>query len=76
MYTHSHADPYGGIRGIVDEADLKAGKVKIYAPAGFAEAAVGENVIAGKKGFSRFRCVQLDKQIGIDWHDWHYQLRD
>ncbi|WP_158939921.1 alkyl/aryl-sulfatase [Burkholderia sp. S171] len=47
IYTHSHADHYGGIRGIVDEADLKAGKVKIYAPAGFTEAAVGENVIAG-----------------------------
>ncbi|RFU48725.1 alkyl/aryl-sulfatase [Paraburkholderia sp. DHOC27] len=47
IYTHSHADHYGGIRGIIDEADLKAGKVKIYAPAGFTEAAVGENVIAG-----------------------------
>jgi alkyl sulfatase BDS1-like metallo-beta-lactamase superfamily hydrolase len=47
IYTHSHADHYGGIRGIVDEADLKAGKVKIIAPQGFTEAAVGENVIAG-----------------------------
>ena len=47
IYTHSHADHYGGVRGIVDEADLKAGKVKIYAPAGFTEAAEGENVIAG-----------------------------
>lgn len=47
IYTHSHADHYGGIRGIVDEDDLKSGKVKIYAPAGFTEAAVGENVIAG-----------------------------
>ncbi|MFM0649625.1 alkyl sulfatase dimerization domain-containing protein [Paraburkholderia bryophila] len=47
IYTHSHADHYGGIRGIVDEADLHAGKVKIVAPAGFTEAAVGENVIAG-----------------------------
>nr|WKF58851.1 Putative alkyl/aryl-sulfatase YjcS [Paraburkholderia busanensis] len=47
IYTHSHADHYGGVRGIVDEADLKAGKIKIVAPAGFTEAAVGENVIAG-----------------------------
>jgi alkyl sulfatase BDS1-like metallo-beta-lactamase superfamily hydrolase len=47
IYTHSHADHYGGVRGIVDQADLDAGKVKIYAPAGFTEAAVGENVIAG-----------------------------
>jgi alkyl sulfatase BDS1-like metallo-beta-lactamase superfamily hydrolase len=47
IYTHSHADHYGGIRGVVDEADLKSGKVKIVAPAAFTEAAVGENVIAG-----------------------------
>jgi alkyl sulfatase BDS1-like metallo-beta-lactamase superfamily hydrolase len=47
IYTHSHADHYGGVRGVVDEADIKAGKVKIYAPAAFTEAAVGENVIAG-----------------------------
>lgn len=47
IYTHSHADHYGGVRGIIDEADLKSGKVKIYAPANFTEAAVGENVIAG-----------------------------
>ena len=47
MYTHSHADHFGGVRGVVDEADVKAGKVKILAPAGFTEHAVSENVIAG-----------------------------
>ncbi|WP_322102963.1 alkyl/aryl-sulfatase [Paraburkholderia sp. J41] len=47
IYTHSHADHYGGVRGIVSEDDLKSGKVKIVAPTGFMEAAVGENVIAG-----------------------------
>ncbi len=47
IYTHSHVDHYGGVRGVVDEADVKAGKVKIYAPAGFLEAAVAENVMAG-----------------------------
>ena len=47
MYTHSHADHFGGVRGVVDEADVKAGKVKILAPAGFTEYAVSENVIAG-----------------------------
>ena len=40
IYTHSHVDHYGGVRGVVDEADVKAGKTKIYAPAGFMEAAV------------------------------------
>ncbi len=46
IYTHSHIDHYGGVRGVVDEADVKAGKVKIYAPAGFMEAAVAENIMA------------------------------
>lgn len=47
IYTHSHVDHYGGVRGVVDEADVKAGKVKIYAPLGFLEHAVAENVMAG-----------------------------
>ncbi|HCE8951727.1 TPA: MBL fold metallo-hydrolase [Raoultella ornithinolytica] len=47
LFTHSHVDHYGGIRGVVDEADVKSGKVKIYAPAGFMEEAVSENIMAG-----------------------------
>lgn len=47
IYTHSHADHFGGVRGVVDEAGVKAGKVKIYAPEGFYEHAVSENVLAG-----------------------------
>ncbi|MFT3921797.1 MAG: alkyl sulfatase dimerization domain-containing protein [Myxococcales bacterium] len=47
VYSHSHVDHFGGVRGVVDEADVKAGKVKIYAPAGFIENAISENVYAG-----------------------------
>jgi alkyl sulfatase BDS1-like metallo-beta-lactamase superfamily hydrolase len=47
IYTHSHVDHYGGVRGIVSEDDVNSGKVKIYAPQGFLEAAVAENVMAG-----------------------------
>ncbi|MDO8188150.1 alkyl sulfatase dimerization domain-containing protein [Conexibacter sp. JD483] len=47
VYSHSHVDHFGGIRGIVDEADVTAGKVRIVAPEGFLEAAVAENVLAG-----------------------------
>lgn len=47
VYSHSHIDHFGGVRGIVDEADVKAGKVRIVAPKGFSEYAVSENVIAG-----------------------------
>jgi alkyl sulfatase BDS1-like metallo-beta-lactamase superfamily hydrolase len=47
IFTHSHVDHYGGVRGVVDEADVKSGKVKIYAPQGFMGAAVDENIMAG-----------------------------
>src|SRR3546814_19688437 len=42
IYTHSHVDHFGGVRGIVDEAGVRSGAVKIYAPEGFLEAAVAE----------------------------------
>lgn len=47
IYTHSHIDHYGGVRGVIDEADVKAGKVRVIAPVGFMEAISGENVLAG-----------------------------
>ncbi|MDP1961241.1 MAG: MBL fold metallo-hydrolase, partial [Reyranella sp.] len=47
IYTHSHIDHYGGVRGVVDEADVRSGKVAVIAPAGFMEAISGENVLAG-----------------------------
>ncbi|MCP1626330.1 alkyl/aryl-sulfatase [Pseudomonas nitroreducens] len=46
-YSHSHGDHFGGVRGVVDEADVKSGKVKIFAPAGFMEHAISENIFAG-----------------------------
>lgn len=53
IYTHSHVDHFGGVRGVVDEAAVKAGKVAIYAPAGFLQEAVSENVFAGTAMFRR-----------------------
>jgi len=47
VYSHSHGDHWGGVRGIVDEADVRSGKVKIIAPRGFMQFAVSENVYAG-----------------------------
>ncbi|MEJ5021096.1 MBL fold metallo-hydrolase [Ochrobactrum vermis] len=47
IYAHSHVDHYGGVRGVIDEKDVADGKVKIYAPEGFLEAAIAENVMAG-----------------------------
>jgi len=47
VYSHSHADHFGGVRGVVDEADVRSGKVKVIAPVGFMDHAVSENVYAG-----------------------------
>lgn len=47
VYSHSHADHWGGVRGVIDEADVKAGAVQVIAPIGFLEHAVAENVYAG-----------------------------
>ena len=47
VYSHSHVDHWGGVRGIVDEADVHAGKVQIIAPRDFMAHAVSENVFAG-----------------------------
>ena len=47
IYTHSHVDHFGGVRGVIDEADAVSGKVRVIAPTGFMEHAVSENVIAG-----------------------------
>lgn len=47
VFSHSHADHFGGVRGVVNEADVRSGKVPVIAPAGFMEHAVAENVYAG-----------------------------
>jgi alkyl sulfatase BDS1-like metallo-beta-lactamase superfamily hydrolase len=47
IYTHSHVDHFGGVHGVVDEADVESGAVRIIAPQGFMAEAVSENVIAG-----------------------------
>ncbi|MES2250711.1 MAG: alkyl sulfatase dimerization domain-containing protein [Pseudomonadota bacterium] len=47
IYTHGHADHFGGVKGVVSEADVAAGKVQVIAPSGFMESAVAENILAG-----------------------------
>jgi alkyl sulfatase BDS1-like metallo-beta-lactamase superfamily hydrolase len=47
IYTHSHADHFGGAKGVMSAEDAASGRVKVIAPDGFMEHAVAENVIAG-----------------------------
>jgi alkyl sulfatase BDS1-like metallo-beta-lactamase superfamily hydrolase len=47
IHTHSHVDHFGGVKGIVSQDDVDAGRVQIIAPEGFVEHAISENVYAG-----------------------------
>jgi alkyl sulfatase BDS1-like metallo-beta-lactamase superfamily hydrolase len=47
IHTHCHVDHFGGVKGVVTQEDVDAGKVKILAPEGFVEHAISENVYAG-----------------------------
>ncbi|MFL1378490.1 alkyl/aryl-sulfatase [Nocardiopsis protaetiae] len=63
IYTHPHMDHFGGVFGVVDEADVTSGKVPIVAPEHFMEHAVSENVYAGTAMMRRgmfFAAFDLD----------------
>ncbi|MFD3706612.1 alkyl/aryl-sulfatase [Nocardia sp. NPDC058658] len=47
IYSHSHIDHFGGVKGVTSEEDVAAGRCPIIAPVGFTEHAVEENVYAG-----------------------------
>lgn len=47
IFSHSHGDHWGGVRGIIDEADVRSGKIPIIAPGNFLEYTISENVFAG-----------------------------
>jgi alkyl sulfatase BDS1-like metallo-beta-lactamase superfamily hydrolase len=46
IYTHSHRDHYGGVRGVISEADVDRG-VPVIAPFGFTEESFSESILAG-----------------------------
>ncbi|MFE6235893.1 alkyl/aryl-sulfatase [Cellulosimicrobium sp. NPDC057862] len=47
IYTHSHVDHFGGVKGVTTQEDVDAGQVPVVAPEGFTEHAIAENVYAG-----------------------------
>ena len=47
IYSHSHIDHFGGVKGVTSQADVDAGRCTVIAPDGFMEHAVAENVYAG-----------------------------
>jgi alkyl sulfatase BDS1-like metallo-beta-lactamase superfamily hydrolase len=48
IYSHTHGDHWGGVRGLdIKDEDVASGKVPIIAPAEFMDFTVAENVFAG-----------------------------
>jgi alkyl sulfatase BDS1-like metallo-beta-lactamase superfamily hydrolase len=66
IYTHGHADHFGGVRGVTSDADVKAGKVRVIAPEGFMESAVAENVLAGN---AMTRRAQYQFGTSLPWNE-------
>lgn len=48
IYSHTHIDHWGGVRGLpIKPEDIAPGKIQIIAPEGFLDFAISENVFAG-----------------------------
>ena len=47
IFSHSHIDHFGGVKGVTTAEDVATGRCPILAPVGFVEHAVAENVYAG-----------------------------
>jgi len=46
IYTHTHVDHWGGVKGVISQEEVDAG-VPVIAPVGFLEPAIAENIYAG-----------------------------
>ncbi|MEL7454090.1 MAG: MBL fold metallo-hydrolase, partial [Pseudomonadota bacterium] len=47
IYSHSHADHFGGVKGFISQAEADAGTVDVIAPHGFMDELTAESIIAG-----------------------------
>ena len=64
IYSHTHGDHWGGVRGLLDEADVRSGKVPVIAPIDFMEFTVSENVYAGN-AMNRRLSKEVPNSIGF-----------
>ena len=62
LFTHSHADHYGGVRGVASQEDVDAGRIRIIAPDGFMKAVTDENVLAAN-AMSRRAAFQFGAEL-------------
>ena len=61
FFSHSHTDHYGGVFGLTTDHESTNLPFPVYAPPGFLEEAVSENVVAGTAMIRRamYQCGQL-----------------
>ncbi|MDT8998621.1 alkyl sulfatase dimerization domain-containing protein [Paucibacter sp. APW11] len=62
VFTHSHADHFGGALGLLTAEQIAAGKTPVVAPAGFMEEATSENVMVGT-AMARRSIYQFGKDL-------------
>lgn len=58
IYSHSHLDHYGGVKGVINQEDVDSGTVNVIAPDGFMEAVGDEGILTsnavGRRGQYQF----------------------
>lgn len=53
IYSHTHSDHFGGVKGMISEEDVKAGRVRVIASANFLEWVLKEQGLAAEGMASR-----------------------
>ncbi len=62
VFTHSHADHFGGALGIASAQEVAQRKIPVIAPAGFIEEATSENILVGT-AMARRSMYQFGKNL-------------
>jgi len=53
VYSHTHSDHFGGVKGVISEEDASSGRVRVIAPEGFTEWVLKEQGLAAEGMASR-----------------------
>ena len=53
IYSHTHSDHFGGVKGVISEEDARSGRVRVIAPDGFTEWVLKEQGLAAEGMASR-----------------------
>ena len=62
VFTHSHADHFGGVLGIASAQEVAERKIPVVAPEGFVEEATSENILVGT-AMARRSMYQFGKNL-------------